>query len=81
MAQPFGKQSLLQRMFTSSLMEEVKELEEDIAAVEDKIDDPVICEKIRQFVHAPKESQTTCKADAGACTRSCPPPLVKECTG
>jgi hypothetical protein len=64
MAQPFGKQSLLQRMFTSSLMEEVKELEEDIEAVEDKIDDPVICDKIKQFVTAPKEIQSLFKADA-----------------
>lgn len=64
MAQPFGKQSLLQRMFTSSLMEEVKELEENIAAVEDKIDDPVICEKVRQYISASKEIQAIYKADA-----------------
>lgn len=81
MAQPFGKQSLLQRMFTSSLMEEVKGIEEDIAAVEDKVDDPVICEKIRQFVHAPKDIHAVCKADAGACTHSCLPFLAQECTG
>jgi hypothetical protein len=67
MAQPFGKQSLLQRMFTSSLQEEVRALEEDIEAVEDKVDDPVICEKVRLFAYAPKEIQSLLRADAGAC--------------
>jgi len=52
-------------MFTSSLNEEVKALEEDIEAVKDKVEDPVMCEKIRQFVYAPKEIQDVYKADAG----------------
>ncbi|TFY60888.1 hypothetical protein EVG20_g7258 [Dentipellis fragilis] len=66
LAQPFGGRSLLQRMFTSSLNEEVKALEEDIEAVKDKVDDPLICEKIRQFVYAPKEIQAIYRADAFA---------------
>ena len=53
------------RMFTSSLNEEVKSLEEDIEAVKEKVDDPVICEKVRQFVYAPKEIQATYKSDSG----------------
>jgi Domain of unknown function in PX-proteins (DUF3818) len=52
-------------MFTSSLNEEVKLLEEDIEAVKDKVDDPVICEKVRQFVYAPKEIQAIYKGDSG----------------
>ncbi|KAH8118297.1 hypothetical protein DFH11DRAFT_1686497 [Phellopilus nigrolimitatus] len=52
------------RMFTSSLQEDVKALEDDIAAVKDKVEDDVICEKIRQFVYAPKEIQGIYKADA-----------------
>jgi hypothetical protein len=52
-------------MFTSSLSEEVKALEEDIEAIKDKVDDPVVCEKIRQFVYAPREIQDMFKADAG----------------
>ncbi|KDQ64528.1 hypothetical protein JAAARDRAFT_52475 [Jaapia argillacea MUCL 33604] len=66
LAQPFGGRSLLQRMFTSSLMEEVKALEEDIEAVKDKVDDPMLCEKIRLFVYAPREIQEVYKADAAA---------------
>jgi hypothetical protein len=53
-------------MFTSSLNEEVKSLEEDIEAVKDKVDDPVICEKVRQFVYAPNEIRAIYKSDSGA---------------
>ncbi|KZT24480.1 hypothetical protein NEOLEDRAFT_1179166 [Neolentinus lepideus HHB14362 ss-1] len=66
LAQPFGQKSLLQRMFTSSLAEEVRALEEDIEAVKDKVDDPLLCEKIKLFVYAPKEIQYIYKADAVA---------------
>lgn len=51
-------------MFTTSMTEEVKELEEEIAAVKDKVDDDVMCEKIRQYIYAPKEIQGIFKADA-----------------
>ncbi|KAF8204999.1 hypothetical protein BJ912DRAFT_1018228 [Pholiota molesta] len=66
LAQPFGGRSLLQRMFTSSLTEEVKALEEEIEAVKDKVDDPIMCAKIRQFVYAPREIQAMFKEDATA---------------
>jgi hypothetical protein len=52
-------------MFTSSLNEEVKSLEEYIEAVKGKVDDPVICEKVRHFVFAPKEIQAIYKDDSG----------------
>ena len=54
------------RMFTSSLTEEVKALEEHIEAVKDKVEDPMMCEKIRRFVYAPKEIQDMFRADAGS---------------
>ncbi|KAJ7179115.1 hypothetical protein C8R46DRAFT_625317 [Mycena filopes] len=66
LAQPFGGRSLLQRMFTGSLTEEVRALEEEIEAVKEKVEDPMICEKIRQFVYAPREIQDMLKADAVA---------------
>ena len=55
----------MRSMFTSSLNEEVKSIEDDIEAVKDKVDDPVICEKVRQFVYAPREIQDIYKNDAG----------------
>ncbi|KAF5363538.1 hypothetical protein D9756_000365 [Leucocoprinus leucothites] len=66
LAQPFGGRSLLQRMFTSSLTEEVKQLQEEIEAVREKVDDPIMCAKIRQFVYAPREIQEMFKADSVA---------------
>ncbi|KAG8806361.1 hypothetical protein FRC18_006122 [Serendipita sp. 400] len=64
MAQPFGGKSLLQRMFTSSLFEEAKALQEDIAAVSEKVGDPALCEKVRQFIYAPKEIQAFYRTEA-----------------
>lgn len=54
------------RMFTSSLTEEVRIIEEEIEAVKDKVDDPVMCDKIRQFAYAPREIQEMFKMDAVA---------------
>jgi len=58
-------------MFTGSLTEEVKALEEEIEAVKAKVEDPIICEKIKYFVYAPKEIQDMYKADAGMFHLSC----------
>ncbi|KAI0750865.1 hypothetical protein C8Q80DRAFT_1268175 [Daedaleopsis nitida] len=66
LAQPFGGRSLLQRMFTGQLMEEVKAIEEDIESIKEKVDDPVMCEKVRLYVYAPREIQAVYKADAAA---------------
>ncbi|SJL02010.1 uncharacterized protein ARMOST_05334 [Armillaria ostoyae] len=64
LAQPFGGRSLLQRMFSGSLTEEARALEEEIEAVKVKVDDPVMCEKIRLFMYGPREIQDMYKADA-----------------
>ncbi|PWZ03194.1 hypothetical protein BCV70DRAFT_197427 [Testicularia cyperi] len=66
LAQPFGQRSLLQRMFSSSLQDEVRELDEVCAAIAAKVEDPDICEKVRQFVYAPPEIQDTFRRDAEA---------------
>jgi hypothetical protein len=52
-------------MFTSSLTEEVKYLEEDLEAVTSKVDDAVMCEKVKLFVYAPRDIQEQYKRDAG----------------
>ncbi|WRT65947.1 uncharacterized protein IL334_002898 [Kwoniella shivajii] len=64
LARPFGGQSLIQRMFSSSLSEDVRLLGEDIEAVQEKIDDPVICQKIEQYANAPFEIQEIFRKDA-----------------
>jgi hypothetical protein len=52
------------RMFSSSLVEELRYLEEDIQAVQERVDDPVLCQKIQQYVNAPYEIQEMLKQDA-----------------
>ncbi|GMK60115.1 hypothetical protein CspeluHIS016_0903320 [Cutaneotrichosporon spelunceum] len=64
LARPFGGQSLLQRMFSQSLTEDVRYLAEDIQAVQDKIDDLVLCQKVEQYVTSPFEIQEIFREDA-----------------
>ena len=51
-------------MFSTSLADDVRYLVEDIQAVQDKIDDPVLCQKIDQYVNAPWEIQEMFRKDA-----------------
>ena len=52
------------RMFTSFLSEEAKALQEEVEMVQAKVDDPLMCAKIRQFVYAPRDIQAMFKVDA-----------------
>jgi len=45
-------------------MEEVKMLEEDIEAVKEKVDDSMMCEKVRLFIYAPPEVQLFYKEES-----------------
>jgi Domain of unknown function in PX-proteins (DUF3818) len=65
LARPFGQTSLIQRMFSSGLSEEVKELKSDMEMVGQKIDSPIMVQKVKSFVSAPKEIQRVFRADAG----------------
>jgi hypothetical protein len=53
-------------MFSTSLTEDVRLITEDIDAVAEKIDDPVLCQKIEQYASAPFEIQEIYRRDAGA---------------
>ena len=52
-------------MFSSSLSEEVRLIGEDITAVSEKIDDPVLCQKVEHYANAPFEIQEIYRKDAG----------------
>jgi hypothetical protein len=52
-------------MFSSSLTEDVRLLGEDIENVVEKVDDPVLCQKIEQYANAPYEIQELYRRDAG----------------
>lgn len=64
LARPFGATSLLQRMFSSGLYEEIRELSEDAEKVAAKIADDRMCERVRHYVDAPREIQEVLEADA-----------------
>lgn len=51
-------------MFTSSMAEEAKSLATYIQLVSDKIADPCMCEKVRMFAYAPRETQELYRASA-----------------
>lgn len=53
-------------------MEETKLLEEQIEAVKEKVDDPMMCEKVRLFIYAPPEIQQFYKEEACESATSLP---------
>ena len=55
LAQPFGSRSLMQRIISVNLQEEIAEYKKDITVLEASIEDPALCDKIRNYVYAPKE--------------------------
>ncbi|GAA5820277.1 hypothetical protein JCM10212_000396 [Sporobolomyces blumeae] len=66
LARPFGSTSLLQKMFSSGLNDEVRDIREDAELVARKIGDERLCDKVRQFVEMDKEGQDEFRADAAA---------------
>ena len=52
-------------MFSTQLSEEVRLLQEDINMVSERIEDPVICQKIEHYALAPYEIQEIYRKDAG----------------
>lgn len=61
--------TLARSMFSSTLSEEVRAVQEDIDAVAERIDNPSICQKIDKYVNAPFEVQTIFRKDAGQLSR------------
>lgn len=53
-------------MFSSQLTEDVRLIAEDIEGLQEKIEDPVLCQKIEQYASAPHEIQDIYRRDAGA---------------
>lgn len=52
-------------MFSTSLNEDIREIQEQIDLISEKIGDPDYCEKVKQFVIAPLDIQQIFKGDAG----------------
>jgi hypothetical protein len=62
---------ILNSMFSSTLADEVRAVQEDIDSVAERVDNPGICQKIEQYVNAPFEIQTMYRRDAGKSQSRC----------
>lgn len=65
LAQPFGSRSLIQRIISGNMQEEVSDYKKEISRIEDSIGDLSLCEKIRNYVYAPKAVIASIFADDG----------------
>ncbi|KAH9214537.1 hypothetical protein DL95DRAFT_300483 [Leptodontidium sp. 2 PMI_412] len=54
LAQPFGARSLMQRIFAFTLNDGIKSFQKAIDSLISKIDDDVLCEKLKKFSDAPE---------------------------
>ncbi|KAF9358079.1 hypothetical protein BGX34_009066 [Mortierella sp. NVP85] len=54
LAQPFGRRSLMQRIISVNLQEVIAEYKKDLTHLETTINDPALCEKLKNYVYAPK---------------------------
>ncbi|KAF9572503.1 hypothetical protein EC968_009727 [Mortierella alpina] len=66
LTQPFGRRSLMQRIISVNIHEEISEYKKDITLLEDLIGDQGLCDKIHNYVHAPKDVVSTIVSSDGA---------------
>jgi hypothetical protein len=64
MAQPFGSRSLMQRIFSMTLNDGIKVFQKSIDSLMIKIDDPVLCNKIKHFVDAEEDIKDSIRMEA-----------------
>ncbi|OJI85621.1 hypothetical protein ASPTUDRAFT_55238 [Aspergillus tubingensis CBS 134.48] len=66
LAQPFGSRSLLQRIFSMTLNDGIKAFQKSIDALAAKVDDPILCQKLKAFTDADEEVKNEIRAEAAA---------------
>ena len=66
MAQPLGAKSLLQRMFGFAIGDGVKHIQKSIETLTVKIDDNILCAKIRNFTYSSEEEKGAIRREAEA---------------
>ncbi|KAF9912390.1 hypothetical protein EC991_011082 [Linnemannia zychae] len=59
LAQPFGRSSLMQRIISVNIQEEITEYKKDIVQLEAAIADQGLCDKIHNYVYAPRDVVTS----------------------
>ncbi|KAJ5594060.1 uncharacterized protein N7459_000268 [Penicillium hispanicum] len=66
LAQPFGSRSLLQRIFSLTLNDSIKDFQKSINPLVAKIDDPVLSQKLKNFVDADEAIKNELREEAEA---------------
>ncbi|KAJ6087167.1 hypothetical protein N7467_006081 [Penicillium canescens] len=66
MAQPFGSRSLLQRIFSLTLNESIKDFQRHINSLAAKVEDEVLTKKLKAFADAEEEIKNEIRAEAVA---------------
>lgn len=64
LAQPFGSRSLAQRAFGMALNDGIKSFQKSIDSLVLKIDDPILCEKLRKFCYADEDLKNQIRGEA-----------------
>lgn len=64
LAQPFGSRSLMQRIFSMTLNDGIKGFQRSIDTLEVKINDPILCEKLRKFSNANEDTKNNLRSEA-----------------
>lgn len=64
LAQPFGARSLMQRIFSLTLNDGIRSFQKSIDSLEDKVNEPVFCEKLKKFSDGPEDLKNSIRADA-----------------
>lgn len=66
LAQPFGTRSLAQRAFGMAINDGIKSFQKAIDSVVAKVNDPVLCEKLKNFCNANEEAKNLIRSEAVA---------------
>jgi hypothetical protein len=66
MAQPFGSRSLLQRIFSLTLNDSIKDFQKSIDSLASKVEDTVLTQKLKSFADAEEDIKNDIRAEAVA---------------
>ena len=66
LAQPFGTRSLAQRAFGLAINDGIKSFQKAIDSLAVKVDDPVLCEKLKHFCNADEDIKNSVRNEAVA---------------
>ena len=66
LAQPFGSRSLLQRIFSLTLNDSIKDFQRSIASLAAKVEDAALSQKLKSFVDAEEETKNEIREEAEA---------------